>query len=111
MTLALLTTAAILATYRVAMMVTREEGPFDVFDRLRARANRLTSTRDPVQPNRLRSHWVARGISCPLCVSFWLSLLAAFLVTQVAGIAPVAAFGLWLPIAGGCLFLFQIGGS
>lgn len=111
MTLALLSLAATLAVYRVAMMVTREEGPLDVFDRLRARASRLPSTRDASQPNRLRPHWIARGISCPLCVSFWLSLLAAFLVTQVAGIAPVAAFGLWLPIAGACLFLFQIGGS
>lgn len=105
-----LTVAAILAVYRVAMMITREEGPFDVFDRLRAWASRLPSTPD-IQPNRLRPHWIARGIACPLCVSFWLSLPAAFLITQVAGVTPLAAFGLWLPIAGGCLFLFQIGGS
>ena len=108
MTLALLTTAAILAVYRVAMMVTREEGPFDVFDRLRAAANRLP---DNAEGNRRRPHWIARGLACPLCVSFWLSLLAAFLVTQVAGIDPLATFGLWLPVAGGVLFLFQIGGS
>jgi hypothetical protein len=108
MTLALFTTAAILAVYRLAMMVTREEGPFDVFDRLRAAASRLP---DNAEGNRRRSHWIARGLACPLCVSFWLALPAAFLVTQVAG-APVAtAFGLWLPIAGGVLFLFQIGGS
>lgn len=110
MTLALLTLAAILGTYRAAFMVAREEGPFDVFDRLRARAQRLPSSPD-TQPNRLRPHWVARGLACPLCVSFWLSLVAAFIVAQIAGLALVAAFGLWLPIAGGCLFLFQLGGT
>lgn len=110
MTLTLLSLAATLAVYRVTMMITREEGPFDVFDRLRTAANRLPSQPDAL-PNRLRSHWVARGLACPLCVSFWLALPAAFLVTQAADIAPVAAFGLWLPIAGACLLLFQIGGS
>jgi hypothetical protein len=108
--LAIALICATLAVYRLSFMITREEGPFDVFERLRLAAQTLPSSPDG-RPNRLRPHWIARGIACPLCVSFWLSLIAAFLVTQVVGLPAVAAFGLWLPVAGACLFLFQIGGT
>lgn len=110
MTLAFATLAATLAVYRLAFMVAREEGPFDVFDRLRLAAQRLPSIPD-TQPNRLRPHWIARGIGCPLCISWWLALPAAVIVTQATGVSLLVALGLWPAIAGGCLFLYQIGGT
>ena len=110
MTTALMTLAAIFAVYRVSFMITREEGPFDVFERIRTIAQQLPSEAD-IQSNRRRLHWVARGIACPLCISFWFSLPAAYIVTQVSDIPAIATFGLWLSIAGGCLFLFQVGGT
>ena len=103
--LAIALICATLAVYRLSFMITREEGPFDVFERLRLVAQALPSSPDG------RPNWIARGIACPLCVSFWLSLIAAVAVTQAVGISLLAIFGLWPAIAGGCLFLFQIGGT
>jgi hypothetical protein len=59
---------AVLAVFRVAWMVTHEEGPFAVFVTLRERI-------DPAQKS-----WLGRGLNCPNCVSFWLALVAALLI-------------------------------
>lgn len=48
-----------LATYRVAHMVAREEGPWSCFTRLRGAL-------DPDQHT-----WLGRGVNCVLCVAFW----------------------------------------
>lgn len=50
---------AALATLRVALMISQEEGPFGLFTRLRGAL-------DPDQRT-----WVGRGINCAWCVSFW----------------------------------------
>jgi hypothetical protein len=44
-------------------MVVQEDGPFDVFGRLRGLVYR----------NPDRAGWVQRGFACVLCVSFWLA--------------------------------------
>lgn len=72
--------AAIFAVYRVAHMIALEEGPFEVFTRVRNL--------------RLQDDWIGRGLRCPLCVGFWLALPAAW----VAGEAPLLLW--WLGIAG-----------
>src|SRR5262245_51266505 len=59
---------AALATYRLARMVTQEEGPLDIFVKLRGAI-------DPDQKT-----WLGRGINCALCVGFWVSLGVAFLL-------------------------------
>lgn len=59
---------AVPAVYRISLMVTREEGPFSLFDWIRN------------QPIFLRANWMGRGIRCPLCISFWLSLVATPIV-------------------------------
>ncbi len=55
-----------LAVYRVAHMISIEDGPFDLFAKLRYRAGQTT--------------WVGRGMHCPSCLSFWLSFAAALLL-------------------------------
>jgi hypothetical protein len=107
--LAFATVAAIFATYRLAFMVAREEGPFDVFDRLRKRAMDGLPTR--VSHNRVTPHWIARGLACPLCVSWWLALPAGLIVALVAAQPLAAGLLLWPAIAGGALFLFRLGGE
>lgn len=54
---------AALASYRAARMVAMEDGPFDLFSRLRDRV-------DPKQDT-----WIGRGINCPLCVGMYTSLV------------------------------------
>jgi hypothetical protein len=57
-----------LAVYRLAYMITLENGPFMLFAQIRERiGERFTY-----------DSWLTLGINCPLCVSFWLSA-AAFL--------------------------------
>ena len=56
---------AALAVYALAYSIARLDGPFDLFARLRHLARRQDT-------------WYKRGIHCPICVSFWLGLGAAF---------------------------------
>ena len=77
----------VLAVYRVAHMLAREDGPFDVFSLVREKVG--------------QDSWVGRGLHCVLCISFWLSLPAALLV----GLPWLMG---WLGIAGGVLVIHAI---
>lgn len=71
---------AIFAIYRAARMLALEEGPFEVFTRLR---NRFVD-----------DTWIGRGVRCPLCLGFWLSLIAAL------GLEATPLLVWWLGMAG-----------
>lgn len=73
---------AIFAVYRLALLISTEEGPFELATKVRNL--------------RTQNDWIGRGIRCPLCVGFWLALVAAVLI------APdwVTAIWYWLGIAG-----------
>jgi hypothetical protein len=64
-------TLAALAVYRLARMISSEEGPGAIFTKLRGRF-------DPDQQT-----WIGRGLNCQLCVGFWLALPIAFLVAPL----------------------------
>lgn len=84
---------AVLAVYRVAYLIAEDEGPMSLMANLRAR----------LDPQRVT--WVGRGIRCPMCVSFWLALVAGVVV---GGLAPVSiVYG--LAIAGAVLLLIRSG--
>ena len=53
------------AVYRLARMLTLEEGPLGMWAYVRGHI-------DPRQET-----WLGRGLNCPLCVGFWLALFAA----------------------------------
>jgi len=80
---------AVLATWRISRLVAKEDGPFDVVLRARARAG--TSV-------------LGRLMDCPYCVSVWAALpLGGWLIRRgrrpIADLVPV-----WLAIsAGACL--------
>lgn len=87
---------AMLAVYRLARLVADEDGPFDVFARLRGAI-------DPDQAT-----WIGRGLVCPLCVGFWLALPAA-LALGVWGVYDAWLWPLWwLAIAGGACWLHRL---
>jgi hypothetical protein len=60
-----------LAVYRAALMIARETGPAHIFERLRRFADLKFGVRSSL----------AEGLACPLCISFWLSWLAAWPVS------------------------------
>ncbi len=85
----------VLAVYRVALMVTTEDGPFGLFVQTRLEATNYA-------PNT----WVERGLHCPLCVGFWVSALGAVFITSDFPSWILA----WLGIAGAQTFLTMISG-
>jgi len=57
-----------LAVWRVCRVIVAEDGPFDVFATLRERSGILK-----------QCTWIARGLMCVACISFWLGLIVAVL--------------------------------
>jgi len=77
---------AILAVYRVAHMIAKEDGPFDVLSWIRGKV-------DPEQ-----KAWIGRGLNCVVCLSFWLSLV----VFALGG-----SWLEWLAVAGGVMIFHK----
>lgn len=76
----------ILAVYRVAHMIAKEDGPFDVLARIRGKV-------DPEQKT-----WIGRGLNCVACLSFYISFVA---------FALGGSWLDWLAVAGGVLVLYK----
>jgi hypothetical protein len=74
-----------LAVYRASYMVAVEEGPFSLFSWLRSKFDQSGK----------QETWYARGIYCPICISFWTGIIASigFLL------APGATLVIALPLA------------
>ena len=86
---------AVLASYRVAHAIAREEGPFSVFAVIRGRL-------DPNQET-----WVGRGISCAACVSVWTSLVMVLAILYLPEVIMIPLV-FWLAVAGGGLILNKV---
>lgn len=86
---------ALMAAYRLAFMISREEGPFSVFASIRGRL-------DPNQQT-----WIGRGLNCAACVSVWTSLLMvlAILYLPESVMIPIA---FWLAAACGALMINKV---
>lgn len=84
---------AVLATFRLAIDVATQDGPGNLYARLRGM----------VQQRFGASHWVTEGVNCPICVSFWVALLATLAAWPWLAL-PLPLFPLvWLGVAGGAL--------
>lgn len=77
---------AVLATWRVTHMLAREDGPGEVFARLRGG---------------LGESWLGRTLACFYCLSVWVAAPLAGFVT----LDPLGWLVSWLAVSGGaCLF-------
>lgn len=98
-----------LAVYRGAILISTDDGPFDLCWRLRDYVRLHTADIPATQmpdgtqfrqfvkggdPGFIASN-LSRGISCPLCVSMWLGLLVA----PLWWLAPLVVWWLCLPFA------------
>ena len=74
---------ATLATYRLATDLAWEDGPLHLYSRWRGWVMARYGADD----------WRSEGVSCPICLSFWLALPAAFVWGPLywLGIAGAAA--------------------
>ena len=82
-------TLCVLATWRVAHLIAREDGPFDVVLRLRARAG---------------DGMLGRLMDCPYCLSIWIAAPAALLLARHFLEWCLA----WLAISGGASLLEKL---
>lgn len=62
-----------LATWRMTSLLVWEDGPFEVFVRLRHRLG----VRYDERSERYGSNWFAKGVVCPACASVWFGALWA----------------------------------
>lgn len=93
---------ATLAVYRVSHMLAQETGPFALCYRFRSWVGDKAVV--PGLPMQKQPHaWIIEGVTCPLCISFWLALPAALFVTVDWWTWSLV----WLGIAGGVLVLHK----
>ena len=92
---------AVFASYRLAAMVAREEGPYGVFLKLRT----FGGSYDYDEQGNITS-LLGRGLACPLCVGVYWACLCACAVTwrTVAGDFLI----LWMGIAGAQALLTEL---
>ena len=79
------------AVYRVSRMIALEDGFFDVFSLWRGFLFQRFGEK----------HWVTRGWNCPLCLSFWVGMLVAFLL-------PGNFILMWMGLSGAATFLYRL---
>ena len=82
----------VLATWRVAAMFVRENGPYDVIARLRRATDRTV---------------VGRALECFYCTSLWVAAPAAFWLAGATGRWAV----MWLALSGAAALLDRVGAS
>lgn len=94
---------AAFATFRLAELLCIDDGPGDVFFRLRVRLGvyDLVEIGDDRKP----ATWHGRLFACPWCLGMWIALLLA-VVFDRSVLLPVT----WFAIAGGQALLQAIGG-
>lgn len=78
-----------LACYRLARLISRDEGPFNIFHQLRT----ISGAYDYGANGKAKTS-LGRGISCPFCIGLWIAL-------PLAMYAKKSLWGIWwLAIAG-----------
>jgi hypothetical protein len=89
---------AILAVWRLAHLVSKEDGPFDIFGKLKERAG---ATFDVVSQEWQGNTELGYLLTCPLCLSIWFAVPAAIWITSVG----MYTFVTWLAVSGGACIL------
>ena len=84
--------AYLLAVFGISVTVSTLDGPFAVCSRLRRWVHAKFS--------KSSQQWLAKGIACPICVSFWVALPVDLLVFTGRGLRPVDLAVLWLSCVG-----------
>lgn len=92
---------AALAVFRLAELVAIDDGPFDIFLRLRT----LAGSYDRDETGRAKSN-LGRLLACPWCVGMWLAILPALWLADLTWDTVVT----WLALAGAQALMEGIGG-
>ena len=87
------------ATYRIAELISVDEGPYDIFERIRS-FFKVRAMASGKQSGFMMN--VAKLLECPFCVGIWISIAAGFVylwynpvadfITIIFAIAGIQAF-------------------
>jgi len=91
-----------LSVYVTARTITREEGPWHVFQWIRNAAGRLAAGRNPL------AVFLADVIHCAYCLSGYLCLGAAVIHALNFDITPLGSALVWLGLYGAVTFLLMV---
>lgn len=100
---------ALLATYRLTIMLNSESGPGDIFGHLRARMG----VQYDEHSNPYGTNWIAEGVLCFFCLSVWIALgISALVLVALSIQRDDWVFWLLFPFAlsGGAIFLKKYAG-
>jgi len=86
-----------LAVYRVSHMFASETGPFGACEKWRNWIFKRLWV-DGKQTKEQPHYWMIEGVGCPLCISFWFSLVAFWFGWGIVG---------WLGMAGAILVVHK----
>lgn len=81
------------ATYYPALVIATMDGPFGIFDRLRARWD---------------TGYLGKGIRCPVCVSAYVAILWTVLIVWRLEVDIWLLPVVWFALAGGATFLNKV---
>lgn len=85
-----------LAVYRMARIVSTEEGPFELFKRWR-----------DFLFKRYGNHWIVTGFHCHFCCSFYIAIPAAVYLGLNFYLTPIETAALWFALSGFASWLFK----
>jgi Protein of unknown function (DUF1360). len=68
---------AAFAVYRLAYMITLEDGPFGVFESVRLWFGKTAANHEPQHGGRSLDWTMAELFNCPHCIGVWLAILCA----------------------------------
>ena len=88
----------VLATWRITKLFVDEDGPFDVFAKLRYKAG----VREDQFGNRYAVNKLAEGLTCIWCTSIWFSFFASFFSEYSVNIHTFLI--VWLAISAAVIF-------
>ena len=81
-----------LATFRIALLISKEDGPADASRKMRSAAP---------------SGWIKRGFYCQWCQSFWWGMATALFFTLTGRIAWADFVIYWLAFSAGAIVINQ----
>lgn len=92
-TLAFFAAAIVFASYRLGWMFAKERGPFDFCRQMR---NAIERSFPPiVEGSNTYTHWVVEGSTCPVCVSWNVTVTLSVISAVVLLIGWQWLFALW----------------
>lgn len=93
-----------LVVWRIASLISHEEGPFDIFSRVRYKAG----VRYDEKSNEFGKNNLSRGILCLWCTSVWVALPVSAVWEISHSFSIVGLFMVWMALSSSAILFDEI---